>query len=363
MNENPDIPCPNHEPNCERYFNQRQHIITAQKEKTENPNIPCPEHEPNCERYFNQRQHIITAQKEKTENPNIPCPEHEPNCERYFNQRQHIITAQREESPSFPCPEHEPLCERKANQKQGIVRSLLQKTEDPNVPCPEHEPLCERYYNQRVNIVRSLGQKSEDPNIPCPEHEPNCERYYNQRQHIVRSLGQKNENPDIPCPNHEPNCERYYNQRQHITTLASAAPVKAEPCEYLEITAQNLAVEMDYFSRRLNKKHYDNAVKIYTELQKSGQNVQFPKISTWELYDRAFTFPKVRNYAQVSENMNQLEAFEDNANLNLNNSHAIDKFIQSALQVRADLIAKYAEAFQDPAKVDPQADKVKTWTQ
>ena len=119
---------------------------------------------------------------------------------------------------------------------------------------------------------------------------------------------------------------------------------------------------MDYFSRRLNKAHYDNAVKIYSELKKKGEGAPFPKITTWELYDKAFSFQKVRSYSQVSESMNQLEQFEDNANMNLSNSHAIAKFIENATHVRQTLATKYGDAFRDPASFDPQAENKKTWS-
>ena len=48
------------------------------------------------------------------------------------------------------------------------------------------------------------------------------------------------------------------------------------------------------------------------------------------MYDKAFTFQRVRNYPFTNDKMNQLEAVEDNANLNLNNSEAINNFVTSA---------------------------------
>ena len=119
---------------------------------------------------------------------------------------------------------------------------------------------------------------------------------------------------------------------------------------------------MDYFSRKLDKQYYDNAIEIYNYLKKEQKyKGQFPKIQTWELYDRAFTFQRIRSYGFVAENMNHLEVFEDNANLNPTNSHAIAKFIKEANSVRANLIERYGEFFVDPATVDPYEEKPKTW--
>ena len=111
----------------------------------------------------------------------------------------------------------------------------------------------------------------------------------------------------------------------------------------------------------MKKEHYENAVQIFNELKKKGESSSFPKITTWELYDKAFTFQKVRLYSQVSESMNQLEQFEDNANMNLNNSLSIAKFIANAQAVRNSLLTKYGEAFRDPSTFDPQAENKKTW--
>jgi len=48
----------------------------------------------------------------------------------------------------------------------------------------------------------------------------------------------------------------------------------------------------------------------------------------------------------------KLQKFQDNANLNLNNSVAINNFVNAARQVRADLKSKYQGVFVDPAFTD-----------
>ena len=43
--------------------------------------------------------------------------------------------------------------------------------------------------------------------------------------------------------------------------------LKAEPCEEaLDVSAEELEIQLDYFSRRLDMKYYQNAMKIYEEL-------------------------------------------------------------------------------------------------
>ena len=85
-----------------------------------------------------------------------------------------------------------------------------------------------------------------------------------------------------------------------------------------------------------------------------------PLINSWEMYDRAFTFQRVRKYQFVIEQLNRLEQFEDNANLNLSNQEAITNFVNAAKSVQAALKAKHGEFFKDPATVDPRVEADKT---
>lgn len=71
-------------------------------------------------------------------------------------------------------------------------------------------------------------------------------------------------------------------------------------------------------------------------------------MTTKELYDKSFSFPKVRNYDYAVDQMNQLEAAEDNLNKNLSNSKALSHFLEVAKKVRSNLNDKYDVGFMDP---------------
>ena len=46
-----------------------------------------------------------------------------------------------------------------------------------------------------------------------------------------------------------------------------------EPCEpALDVSIEELNIQLDYFSRRLDKHYYDNAMKIYKELKEDGSD-------------------------------------------------------------------------------------------
>ena len=83
-------------------------------------------------------------------------------------------------------------------------------------------------------------------------------------------------------------------------------------------TEEDMNYEMGQFSRTFDLKHWENAMDIYGNLKEKGKT---PKIAvtTKELYDHSFSFPKVRNYDYAVQQMNDLEAAEDNLNKNISN--------------------------------------------
>merc|ERR1711865_1009326 len=74
----------------------------------------------------------------------------------------------------------------------------------------------------------------------------------------------------------------------------------------LALTQAQLDTELDFFSRKFDKQHYDNALSIYKALKGEAKD---PKVSvkTWELYDHAFPFEKVRRYDLVQQHMDMIQ--------------------------------------------------------
>ena len=93
--------------------------------------------------------------------------------------------------------------------------------------------------------------------------------------------------------------------------------------------------------------NWNNAMHIKAQLEAGGARPKFA-VTTKELYDKSFSFPKVRNYDYAVENMNDLEAAEDNLNANLSNTLALKRFVDVAKRVRANLNDKYDIGFIDP---------------
>ena len=54
-------------------------------------------------------------------------------------------------------------------------------------------------------------------------------------------------------------------------------------------------IQIDYFSRKFDKKNLRNAMKIYDKLVEKGAHPRVA-VHTWELYDAAWSFPSVRRY-------------------------------------------------------------------
>lgn len=128
-----------------------------------------------------------------------------------------------------------------------------------------------------------------------------------------------------------------------------------DPCVYLDETQDELDYQVDMFSRTLDVRHWTNAQNIAKAMGKNGSSAPGLKIHTWELLNNAFSFPRVRRYEFVNDNMDMLEHFQDNVNLNSSNTVNFDNFLRVATQVKANLNTKYHNGeFDDPANFDPK---------
>lgn len=115
----------------------------------------------------------------------------------------------------------------------------------------------------------------------------------------------------------------------------------------LELTEDELHYQLGEFSRNFQMENWTNAMYIKKKLGKKGITPKFA-VTTKELYDKSFSFPKVRNYDYAVQQMNELEHYEDNLNSNLSNSLALERFVSVAKKVRANLNDKYDIGFIDP---------------
>ena len=135
------------------------------------------------------------------------------------------------------------------------------------------------------------------------------------------------------------------------------------PCDgALPISKEQLDIELDYFSRSFDRKHYDNAMKIYDELAKQFGTSPKLSVHTWELYDAAFSFPRVRRYDLVQQHMDLLQHFEDDLNQNFSNGQLVSNYLKVCKDAQAAFNAKYHDGeFSDPAEYDPEEEHKPTW--
>ena len=147
------------------------------------------------------------------------------------------------------------------------------------------------------------------------------------------------------------------NQSQTIDAFSPSTCEKR-----LNLTQFEMERQIDYFSRRLDVENFQNALTIFKNLTEKGAYKGKLLVHTWELYDKAFEFPRVRRYQLVEESLDMLEHFEDNLNLNIDNKQHLANFIRVATTVRKNLVEKYGEVFKDPANEDPWEDTEKEWS-
>ena len=116
------------------------------------------------------------------------------------------------------------------------------------------------------------------------------------------------------------------------------------------------------FSRTLDPRHWTNVNNVAKAMKDAGKTPGI-YVHTWELYDKSFSFPRVRRYAMVQENMDMLEHFQDNLNTNISNLKNVNNFIRVGKTVIGELNSKYHDGeFSDPAGYDPRKPADVTWS-
>ena len=112
----------------------------------------------------------------------------------------------------------------------------------------------------------------------------------------------------------------------------------------MNYTADSLEQNVEYFSRRLDPIYFERALKIYQHLVNETNYKGKLLVRTYELYDKAFTFDRVRRYDSVQQNMDMLEHFEDNLNINISNKQAFSNFLRVATTVRKNFLEAYHDS-------------------
>ena len=86
--------------------------------------------------------------------------------------------------------------------------------------------------------------------------------------------------------------------------IDATTPPKGQCTERLWMAVPEMNWQMDKFSRTFDIQNYLNAVEIQGDLKKEkGIIVKLPPVKTWELLDKAFSFPRVRRYDMVNQHM------------------------------------------------------------
>lgn len=151
------------------------------------------------------------------------------------------------------------------------------------------------------------------------------------------------------------NIQAFVSDSESESDDAENVQLDAPPCVYLDETQDELDYQLDMFSRTLDTRHWTNVKNLQGAIAAKTGSKPPLAVHTWELYDKAFTFPRIRRYQYVNENMDMLEHFEDNLNTNVSNGVNFDRFLRVANSVRQNLLTKYHDGeFVDPALTDPK---------
>ena len=117
--------------------------------------------------------------------------------------------------------------------------------------------------------------------------------------------------------------------------------------ERLWLSRDEMEYQMDEFSRHFDIDNLNNALEIAGKIGATP-----PKVHSWELNDKSFAFPRIRNYDYVQNNMDILEHFQDNLNTNISNKVNQERFIETGWKVIDNFLSKYGydESYDAPFK-------------
>ena len=111
--------------------------------------------------------------------------------------------------------------------------------------------------------------------------------------------------------------------------------------------------EMDEFSHSLDMSHYDSAMLLQKELKRDGlrDHEKLMSVTTKELFKKGFkSFPQIAKNEYVEEQLQYLEAAEDNLNGNMINPRLVEALVQRGHEVAANLEKAYGEQWENPLK-------------
>jgi len=160
-------------------------------------------------------------------------------------------------------------------------------------------------------------EQEEEMTEPCNDLiEPNCQQYEATKHQVIRGTSKPFEHYAPGTYNPGPKGVYYnpmatagvYNGAKPGAKAAALAQQSGLPAcaPALELTQKELNLQMESFSRTFDKQFYANAWKIYSELSKINPATPLPSIQSFQLYDKAFTWPRVRAYEFTQEQLYKL---------------------------------------------------------
>lgn len=118
------------------------------------------------------------------------------------------------------------------------------------------------------------------------------------------------------------------------------------------IDSLNLAV--DTFSKSLSEEDFHAAIKLQKELksQSLAQGEARLMVHTTDIFEAGFIkFPQISKNEFVQDQINYLDAAQDNLNNNQDNQSLLENFIARAKEVSKNLQTEYPEQWESPLKV------------
>jgi len=105
---------------------------------------------------------------------------------------------------------------------------------------------------------------------------------------------------------------------------------------------------MENFSVTLNRKHFENAVKLQQEAKEQGLGEISMHVHASDVYKKSFTFPQIAHNDYAVEQLESLSIAEQNLDKDVTNDTLMENFLKTADEVAHNLSERYKEQWVDP---------------
>ena len=138
-------------------------------------------------------------------------------------------------------------------------------------------------------------------------------------------------------------------QRQYKEEQTKLSKIQAIQDQETSKLVKEMNNQVNLFERGLETENWENARQIYAQIKDKMHPSKPLKVDTKKIYQNSFSFPEVAKNDYAANELNNLEAAQNNLNQNPENETLMNKFVEVAMDTADNLIKKYPGIWTDPS--------------